>query len=143
MLPFVIPLPMYICMHYILTMLLICSLCVELIVMVVVLSEIHDIQDATIEPVSGGVHVNVTYFSGSSAVGCFIVVQSDRNCSDHYQVLPRNGTTASDEISLPPADTGYTVLVYDLEDGLPSTVPAIEGILLPQGTGKTALKITT
>lgn len=104
----------------------------------IVLLEIHDIQDATIEPVSGGVHVNVTFFSGSSAVGCFIVVQSDGNSSDHYQVLPRNGTTSSDVISLPPSDTGYTVVVYDLEDGLPSTVPAIESIPLPQGTGKTA-----
>ena len=72
-----------------------------------------------------GVRLTVTFINGSSAVGSFIVVQSENNKSDHYRPLYRN--SESDVIPLPPDDTGYTVLVYDLEeDGLPSTMPAVK-----------------
>ena len=76
-----------------------------------------------------GIHVTVTFINGSSAVGSFIVVKSGSNRPDHYQPLYRN--RESDVISLPPNDTGYTMLVYDLEeDGLPSTMPAVKKVFV-------------
>ena len=87
--------------------------------------ETFDVQNATVDPVPEGVLVTVTFINGSSAVGSFIVVQSGNSRPDHYRPLYRD--RGSDVISLPPDDTGYTVLVYDLEeDGLPSTMPAVE-----------------
>ena len=87
--------------------------------------ETFDVQNATVEPVPEGVHVTVTYIAGSSAVGSFIIARSGNNRPDHYRPLYRD--RESDVISLPPDDTGYIVLVYDLEeDGLPSTMPAVE-----------------
>ena len=57
-------------------------------------------------------------------MGSFIIMQCQKNESDHYRSMGRNEDP--DVISLPYVDTGYKVLVYDLEqDGLPSTLPAI------------------
>ena len=102
------------------------SIFIQCVIMFVFLLEIYDIEDAIIEPVPGGVYINVTFLSLSSVVGCFIVVQSDLKNSDQYRVLARKGLTASNVIPLLPVDTGYTVFVYDLEDGLPSKTPAIQ-----------------
>lgn len=71
--------------------------------------------------------MKVIFINESSAVGCFIVVQSAQNRPDQYRRLTRNGTIASDVISVPLDGTGCTVLVYDLkQNGLPSKMPAIE-----------------
>ena len=87
--------------------------------------ETFDIQSPTVDPVPEGISVTVTYINVSSAVGAFVVVQSEGTKSDLYRPLYRNRD--SDVISLPPDDTGYTVLVYDLEgNGLPSTLPAVQ-----------------
>ena len=105
--------------------------------------EICDIEDAIIESVPGGVYINVTFLRLSSVVGCFIVVQSDLKNSDQYRVLSRKGLTASNVIPLLPVDTGYTVFVYDLEDGLPSKSPAIQegkDIHLLPATGMSGIK---
>lgn len=78
-----------------------------------------------VKKVDKGISITVTFINGSSALGSFIVMQSENDKSDHYQPLYRN--KESDVISLPPVDTTYTVLVYDLEEnGLPSAMPAIE-----------------
>lgn len=84
-----------------------------------------DAQNAIFEPVPKGIRVTVTYINGTSALGSLTVIQSEKTKSDRYQLLYRN--KESDVISLPPDDTGYTILVYDLEqNGLPSSMPAIE-----------------
>lgn len=89
--------------------------------------EIQDILDANVRLVDGGIFVKVIFINESSAVGCFTVVQSAQNRPDQYRMLTRNGTIASDIISVPLDGTGYTVLVYDIEqNGLPSTMPAIK-----------------
>lgn len=84
-----------------------------------------DVLNAMVKKTDKGINITVTFINGSSALGSFIVMQSQNDKSDHYQSLHRN--KESDVISLPPVDATYTVLVYDLEqNGLPSAMPAIE-----------------
>lgn len=83
-----------------------------------------DTQNATVKPVTGGIHVKVEFIIGTFAMGSFITMQCQKTESDHYRPMDRN--EISNVISLPYVDTGYKVSVYDLEqDGLPSTLPAI------------------
>lgn len=68
--------------------------------------------------------MEVDFISGTSAMGSFIIMQCQKNESDHYRPMDRN--EVPDFVSLPYMDSGYKVLVYDLEqNGLPSTLPAI------------------
>ena len=86
--------------------------------------ETFDVQNATVKAETGGIYVKVEYINGTSAMGSFITIQYQISQSDHYQPMGRDEDP--DVISLPYVDTGYKVLVYDLEqDGLPSTLPAI------------------
>ena len=57
-------------------------------------------------------------------MGSFIIMQCQRTELDYYRPMDRD--EGPDVISLPYMDSGYEILVYDLEeDGLPSTLPAI------------------
>ena len=68
--------------------------------------------------------MKVEFIKGTSAMGSFIIMQCQKTESDYYRPMERN--EGPYVISLPYMDSGYKVLVYDLEeDGLPSTLPAI------------------
>ena len=90
------------------------------------ISEPPDTESVRTEVVPTGIEVEATLVSGSSSLGCFIVVQSNKT-SDYYRALLRgDGDRVSDVIPLPPVETSYTVIVYDLQqNGLPSRIPAI------------------
>ena len=68
--------------------------------------------------------MKVEFIEGTSAMGSFIIMQCQRTELDYYRPMERN--EGPNVISLRYRDSGYKVLVYDLEEnGLPSTLPAI------------------
>ena len=90
--------------------------------------ESPDIETVTADVVSGGIDIEATLATGSSALGCFVVLQCNKSTSDHYFALPRDGDSLilSDVIHVPPMQTPYTVIVYNLQQNrLPNDMPAI------------------
>ena len=90
--------------------------------------ESPDIETVTADVVSGGIAIEATLVTGSSALGCFVVVQCDKSTSDHYFALPRDGDSLilSDMIHVPSMQTPYTVIVYNVQQNrLPNDMPAI------------------
>lgn len=97
--------------------------CIDVQNVLFIFVDTFDTQNVNVEPKTGGIRVEVIFINGTSAMGSFIVTQCQKAELDHYRSMDRNNE--SDVISLPYMDTGYRVLVYDLEkNGLPSKTPA-------------------
>ena len=87
-----------------------------------------DTETATADVVAGGINFEARLITGSSALGCFVVVQCNKSIPDRYYALPHDGDgRVSEMIHVPPVKTPYTIVVYDLQqNGLPNQLPAIE-----------------
>ena len=78
----------------------------------------YDVQDPHAKPLGNGT-VNVTgnFIDNSSAVGCFLAIESNITTEIIFFALKRKGREqkVSKVISLPPSN--YTVYAHDLEEG--------------------------
>ena len=87
-----------------------------------------DTKTVKTDIVSEGMKFEATLITGSSSLRCFIVVQGNKTTSDQYYALPRDEDShiVSAVIPLAPADTPYTIIVYDLQQkGLPKSMAAV------------------
>ena len=88
--------------------------------------ESPDTKTIKTDVVSEGIKFEATLTTGSSSLGCFILVQGNETTPDKYRAVLRDGDTVSAVIPLTPMDTSYVIIVYDLQQkGLPKTRPAV------------------
>ena len=112
--------------------------------MLLILAATYDDQNPVVESVGGDnmISISLDFIDGSSALGCFVVLEDHFGTEETFVVLKRNAmdSTISQNISV--SASTYTVYFHDLEDNaFPNTRPAVSTLQVVSVNGCSKLTV--
>ena len=86
----------------------------------------YDVQNPVVESVGDNmISLSLDFIEGSSALGCFVVLEDHFSTEDTFVLLKRNAMDSESQNISVSAST-YTVYFYDIENNaLPNSHPAV------------------